>query len=135
MPGIWATDRILATGTDKDRPGVALAHGTVSTPARGLLHPVRMSGDRLVALRLSDDNIAPDARVALDPRTHEEVPYLSSGLPSKVRLMTMTDQNDIVVQNGRLFFGFKAANGPADAKTKQWSYLVLGTGSSAPPKS
>ncbi|WP_432083406.1 PQQ-binding-like beta-propeller repeat protein [Streptomyces sp. WAC 04229] len=100
-----------------------------------LLHPVRMSGDRLLALRLSDDNIAPNALVALDPRTDEEVPYLYFGLPSEAQLMTMTDQNDIVVQNGRLFFGVKAANGPADAKTKQWSYLVLGIGSSAPPKS
>ncbi|MFB7655768.1 MULTISPECIES: PQQ-binding-like beta-propeller repeat protein [unclassified Streptomyces] len=97
-----------------------------------LLHPVRMSGDRLLALRLSDDHIAPNALVALDPRTDEEVPYLYFGLPSEAQLMTMTDQNDIVVQNGRLFFGVKSANGPADAKTKQWTYLVLGIGSGAP---
>ncbi|MYS76691.1 PQQ-binding-like beta-propeller repeat protein [Streptomyces sp. SID5926] len=100
-----------------------------------LLQPVRMSGDRLLALRLSDDHIAPNALVALDSRTDEEVPFLYFGLPSEAQLMTMTDQNDIVVQNGRLFFGVKSANGPADGKKKQWSYLVLGIGSGAPQKS
>ncbi|MFI1757721.1 PQQ-binding-like beta-propeller repeat protein [Streptomyces sp. NPDC020571] len=93
-----------------------------------LLSPVRMSGDRLLALRLSDDHITPNALVALDPRTDEEEPYLYFGLPGEAQMMTLPDENDIVVQNGRLFFGVKAANGPAEAKTKQWSYLVLGIG-------
>ncbi|MDT0609591.1 PQQ-binding-like beta-propeller repeat protein [Streptomyces sp. DSM 40712] len=97
-----------------------------------LLYPVRMSGDRLLALRLSNDHIAPNALVALDPQTDEEVPYLYFGLPSEAQTMTLTDENDIVVQNGRVFFGVKAANGPPDAKTKQWTYLVLGIGSGAP---
>ncbi|WP_435614408.1 PQQ-binding-like beta-propeller repeat protein [Streptomyces coelicoflavus] len=99
-----------------------------------LLHPVRMSGDRLLALSVSEDHIAPNALVALDPQTGEKVPYLYFGLPSEAQLMTMREQNDVVVQNGRLFFGVKSADGPADAKTKQWSYLVLGIGSSAPRK-
>ncbi|MEU1050601.1 PQQ-binding-like beta-propeller repeat protein [Streptomyces sp. NPDC005897] len=99
-----------------------------------LLYPVRMSGDQLLALSVSEDHIAPNALVALDPATDEEVPYLYFGLPSEAELMTMREQNDVVVQNGRLFFGVKAADGPADSKTKQWSYLVLGIGSSAPQK-
>lgn len=99
-----------------------------------LLYPVRMSGDRLLALRLSNDGIAPNALVALDPATDDEVPYFYFGLPSEAQMMTGTNENDIVVQNGRLFFGVKAANGPAEPKTKQWSYLVLGIGSSAPKK-
>ncbi|MFD4345886.1 PQQ-binding-like beta-propeller repeat protein [Streptomyces coelicoflavus] len=99
-----------------------------------LLHPVRMSGDRLLALSVSEDHIAPNALVALDPQTGEKVPYLYFGLPSEAQLMTMREQNDVVVQNGRLFFGVKSADGPADAKTKQWSYLVLGIGSSVPRK-
>ncbi|CAM5232044.1 hypothetical protein STENM327S_02524 [Streptomyces tendae] len=97
-----------------------------------LLYPVRMSGDRLLALRLSNDHITQNTLVALDPRTDEEVPYLYFGLPGEAQMMTLPDENDIVVQNGRLFFGVKAANGPADAKTKQWSYLVLGIGGGTP---
>ncbi|MFJ6076236.1 PQQ-binding-like beta-propeller repeat protein [Streptomyces sp. NPDC093065] len=100
-----------------------------------LLYPVRMSGDQLLALSLSEDHIAPNALLALDPETDEAIPYLFFEVPDEARLMTMTEHNDIVVQNGRLFFGVKSAEGPADAKTKQWSYLVLGIASSAPQKS
>ncbi|MDA4892611.1 PQQ-binding-like beta-propeller repeat protein [Streptomyces sp. MS2A] len=96
-----------------------------------LLYPVRMSGDRLLALSVSEDNIAPNALVALDTSTGAQVPYLYFGLPDEARLMRMMEHNDIVYQNGRLFFGVKAVDGPADAKTKQWSYVVLGIGSSA----
>ncbi|MCF4140623.1 hypothetical protein L1856_32935 [Streptomyces sp. Tue 6430] len=42
-----------------------------------------------------------------------------------LRLMTMTDHNDVVVQNGRLFFGVKKAEGPAAGRPKG-TYLVLG---------
>ncbi|GAA4978766.1 PQQ-binding-like beta-propeller repeat protein [Streptomyces hyderabadensis] len=99
-----------------------------------LLYPVRMSGDQLLALSVSEDHIAPNALVALDPGTDEAVPYLYFDVPDEARLMTMAEHNDIVVQNGRLFFGVKSADGPADAKTKQWTYLVLGIGSSAQRK-
>ncbi|KPC80552.1 hypothetical protein ADL35_19540 [Streptomyces sp. NRRL WC-3753] len=100
-----------------------------------LLYPVRMSGDRLLALRLSEDHIAPNALVALDPGTGEEVPHFYFEVPFEARLLTSTKQNDVVVQDGRLFFGAKAADGPADAKTKQWTYLVLGIGSGRPDNS
>ncbi|MCX4883939.1 hypothetical protein [Streptomyces sp. NBC_00847] len=39
--------------------------------------------------------------------------------------MTMTEYNDIVVQDGRLFFGAKKADGPAKGQPR-WVYLVLG---------
>ncbi|MFC8738902.1 PQQ-binding-like beta-propeller repeat protein [Streptomyces sp. NPDC057176] len=100
-----------------------------------LLYPVRMSGDRLLALRLSEDHVTPNALVALDPETDEEEPYLYFEVPFEGRLLTAVKQNDFVVQNGRLFFGAKAADGPPDAKSKQWLYLVLGIGSSAPQTS
>ncbi|MFE5598923.1 PQQ-binding-like beta-propeller repeat protein [Streptomyces coelicoflavus] len=100
-----------------------------------LLYPVRMSGDQLLALRVSEDNIAPNSLVALEPSTGEEVPYLYFGLPYEARLMTMMEHNDIIVQDGRLFFGVKSAQVPTDAKTKQWMYLVLGIEGSAPRKS
>ena len=90
-----------------------------------------MSGDRLLALRLSEDHVTPNALVALDPGTDEEVPYFYFEVPFEARLLASAKQNDIVFQDGRLFFGAKAADGPADAKTKQWIDLVLGIGSSA----
>ncbi|PPS76719.1 hypothetical protein [Streptomyces sp. MH60] len=60
------------------------------------------------------------------PTTAVGMPYLYFGLPSEAQMMTPPDENDIVVQNGRLFFGVKAANGLAEGKTEQWSYVVLG---------
>ncbi|MFC0496440.1 PQQ-binding-like beta-propeller repeat protein [Streptomyces mutabilis] len=99
-----------------------------------LLQPVRMSGDRLLALRLSNDHISPNALVALDPDTDKEIPYFYFGLPAEAQTMTLMNENDIVVQNGRIFFGVKSANGPSGEQKKQWLYLVLGIGSSAAEK-
>jgi outer membrane protein assembly factor BamB len=95
-----------------------------------LLYPVRMSGDRLLAVRESDDHIAPNALVALDPETGEETPYFYFELPAEADTMTMTDYNDIVVEDGRLFFGVKKADGPAKGQPR-WVYLVLGIESAA----
>ncbi|USQ83829.1 PQQ-like beta-propeller repeat protein [Streptomyces phaeoluteigriseus] len=98
-----------------------------------LLYPVRTSGGRLLAVRLSDDHIAPNALVALDPETGRETPYFFFDLPAEAELMTMTEYNDVVVENGRLFFGAKKAEGPAAGQPK-WTYLVLGVQSSAAKK-
>ncbi|MFR9799764.1 PQQ-binding-like beta-propeller repeat protein [Streptomyces sp. MS06] len=97
-----------------------------------LLYPVRMSGGRLLALSVSEDRIAPDALVALDPRSGKETPYFYFGLPAEADEMTMTEYNDIVVQDGRLFLGAKKVDGPASGKA--WTYLVLGIGSTAQPE-
>ncbi|WP_425247986.1 PQQ-binding-like beta-propeller repeat protein [Streptomyces sp. NEAU-NA10] len=97
-----------------------------------LLYPVRMSGDRLLALRETDDHISPSALVALDPKTGEETPYFYFDLPDEAALLTMTDHNDVVVQDGRLFLGAKNADGPASGKA--WTYLVLGIESGAAKK-
>ncbi|MFI6036112.1 PQQ-binding-like beta-propeller repeat protein [Streptomyces sp. NPDC051315] len=98
-----------------------------------LLYPVRMSGDRLLALRVTDDHISPNALVALDPKTGEETPYFYFELPAEAALLTMTDHNDVVVQDGRLFFGVRNADGPASGKA--WTYLVLGIEGGAAPAS
>lgn len=94
-----------------------------------LLYPVRMSGDQLLALRETDDRIAPKALVSLDPKTGRETPYFYFDLPDEARLMTMTEHNDIVVQDGRIFFGVKRAQGPPSGRA--WIYLVLGIESNA----
>ncbi|MFE2053663.1 hypothetical protein ACFXAS_35010 [Streptomyces sp. NPDC059459] len=98
-----------------------------------LLQPLRMSGGRLLALRLSNDHISPNAHVSLDPEKDEETPYFYFDLPSEGEplTLTLTNENDVVVQDGRLFFGAKSANGPSGEQEKQWSYLALDIGSSA----
>ncbi|MCX4765399.1 PQQ-like beta-propeller repeat protein [Streptomyces sp. NBC_01275] len=90
-----------------------------------LLYPVRMSGGRLLALRESDDHIAPTALVGLDPKTGKETPYFYFNLPAEAETMTMTEYNDILVQDGRVFFGRKKVDGPT-ADEPKWIYLVLG---------
>ncbi|OQD56442.1 hypothetical protein BM536_009385 [Streptomyces phaeoluteigriseus] len=94
---------------------------------------MRTSGGRLLAVRLSDDHVAPNALVALDPETGRETPYFFFDLPAEAELMTMTEYDDVVVENGRLFFGAKKAEGPAAGQPKR-THLVLGVQSSAAKK-
>ncbi|GGY01771.1 hypothetical protein GCM10010358_64700 [Streptomyces minutiscleroticus] len=94
-----------------------------------LLYPLRMSGDRLLALRESGDHISPMGLVALDPDTGEETPYLYFDLPVEGWTLTDMQESDVLVQDGRLFFGVKAATGPD--KGKSWQWLVLGVESAA----
>ncbi len=87
-----------------------------------------MSGDQLLALRESSDHISPMGLVSLNPRTGKETPYLCFDLPSEAWTLTAPTLNDIIVQNGRLFFGTKQASGPSTDKKKVWEWLVLGWG-------
>ncbi|MGW2833519.1 PQQ-binding-like beta-propeller repeat protein [Streptomyces sp. NPDC001286] len=95
-----------------------------------LLYPVRMSGDRLLAVRVTDQHVMPTGLVALDPRTGTETPYLYFDLPQEADFMTTTEYNDIVVEDGRIFFGVKKVDGPAKGQPR-WVYLVLGVESMA----
>ncbi|MBC2867694.1 outer membrane protein assembly factor BamB family protein [Streptomyces mexicanus] len=95
-----------------------------------LLYPIRMSGDQLLALRLGQDHISPSALVSLDPRTGAETPYLYFSVASEAEALTVLGGSDVVVQNGRLFFGSRSVDGPS-GKQKQWTWMVLGIGSLA----
>jgi outer membrane protein assembly factor BamB len=111
--------------------GFDLATGDTTRSFRSapgsLLRPVRMSGDQLLALRVTDDHVSPNTLVGLDPETGEETPYFFFDLPGKAENLTSTYKSDILVQNGRLFFGVKAADRPADETGKQdLTYLILG---------
>lgn len=97
-----------------------------------LLHPLRMSGDQLLAYRESTDNIRPYGLVAIDPRTGGETPYFYFGLPIEATILATPKLVDIRVQNGRLFFGARAATGPGDGQEKRWEWLVLGVESVRP---
>ncbi|MEU3733555.1 hypothetical protein AB0E81_29770 [Streptomyces sp. NPDC033538] len=89
-----------------------------------------MSGDQFLALRLSNDHVAPNTLVSLDPGTGKETPYFYFDVPIEADTLTTPDVNDVVVQNGRIFFGARAAIGPG-ADGNKWVYLVLGIGSVA----
>jgi len=90
-----------------------------------LLYPVRMSGGGLLAVRVTDQHVMPSGLVSLNSRTGRETPYLYFDLPEEADLMTTTEYNDIVVQDGRIFFGVKKVDGPAKGQPR-WVYLVLG---------
>jgi hypothetical protein len=94
-----------------------------------LLRPLRMSGDQLLALRESSDRVSPMALVSLNPKTGAETPYFYFSLPQEGELFSTMAYADTVVQNGRLFFGAKQAQGPADADGKAWVWLAFGIGS------
>ncbi|MFE6161748.1 PQQ-binding-like beta-propeller repeat protein [Streptomyces sp. NPDC056486] len=91
-----------------------------------LLYPMRMSGDQLLAYRESSDHITPMGLVSLNPRTGKETPYFFFGLPVEGWTLADIELSDIVVQNGRLFFGSRKASGPSAEKKKEWSWLVIG---------
>ncbi|MEV6180573.1 PQQ-binding-like beta-propeller repeat protein [Streptomyces sp. NPDC052015] len=97
---------------------------------KALLIPVRTSGDRLLALRESQDRITPTALVSLDPGTGKETPYFYFNLPAEAGTFTSIDFNDVLVQDGRLFFGAKSVTGPG-ADQPKWVYLALGIESEA----
>jgi hypothetical protein len=88
-----------------------------------LLYPLRMSGDRLLALRESSDHISPMALMSLDPESGKVTPYLYFDLPSEGWTLTSQTLSDIRVEDGRVFFGSKTASGP---EKKTWQWLVVG---------
>ncbi|WP_416986070.1 PQQ-binding-like beta-propeller repeat protein [Streptomyces sp. T028] len=94
-----------------------------------LLIPVEVSGDRLLALRESQDRITPSALVALDPKTGGEKPFFYFGLPPEAENFTSVDFSDVLVHDGRLFFSAKSVTGPAKGQPR-WVYAVLGIESS-----
>lgn len=121
-PSNWIVGFDLATGNTTKK----FESGPNET-----LRPVRTSGGKLLALRLSSDRIAPMGLVSLDPETGKETPYFYFGLPLEAENFTIIDSNDVLVQDGRLYFGAKQANGPAKQGEKEWTLMVLGIESAA----
>lgn len=125
-PSNWIIGFDLATGNTTEK---------FESGPNALLYPLRMSGDQLLGLRMSEDRISPTALVALNPKTGAETPYFYFNVPPKGNLLTILAFSDIVVQDGRLFFGVRRITGPADNadnadddgnEGKRWAWLVLG---------
>ncbi|WP_234312022.1 PQQ-binding-like beta-propeller repeat protein [Streptomyces griseus] len=121
-PSNWIVGFDLATGNTTKK----FESGPNET-----LRPIRTSGGKLLALRQSSDRIAPMGLVSLDPGTGEETPYFYFGLPLEAENFTIIDSNDVLVQNGRLYFGARRVSGPAKQGQKEWTQMVLGIESAA----
>ncbi|MEV8321166.1 PQQ-binding-like beta-propeller repeat protein [Streptomyces sp. NPDC059900] len=67
------------------------------------IHPLRVSGGKLLAFRPSSDGFAPAAVLSLDPRTGKETPFLLFGMPDRGKLED-PKQSEILLEDGRIFF-------------------------------
>lgn len=123
QPSNWIIGFDLATGNTTEK---------FESGPNALLYPLRMSGDQLLGLRMGEDPISPMALVALNPKTGVETPYFYFSMPVEGDLLTSLAFSDLLVQDGRLFFGTRRVTGTAeDDKQKNGDWLVLGLESTA----
>lgn len=81
-------------------------------PAGGEMHPLKMSGDHLIAYRPGRGLGRPDAIVALDPESGEETLLLLFAGGAEVSALDDPAHNDIVYEHGRVFFAARTVVGP-----------------------
>ncbi|MFG3251864.1 hypothetical protein [Streptomyces sp. NPDC048187] len=81
-------------------------------PAGGEMHPLKMSGEQLVAYRPGRGLGRPDAVVALDPGTREETPLLLFAGGPEVSGLDDPAYSDIMYEHGRVFFAARTVEGP-----------------------
>ncbi|XKK62770.1 PQQ-like beta-propeller repeat protein [Streptomyces sp. ARC32] len=86
--------------------------GKFDGPAGGEVHPLRMSGEQLIAYRPGRGLGRPDAIVALDPDSGEETLLLLFAGGAEVGALDDPAQNDIVYEHGCVFFGARTVVGP-----------------------
>ncbi|MFF1689417.1 MULTISPECIES: PQQ-binding-like beta-propeller repeat protein [unclassified Streptomyces] len=94
-----------------------------------MIHPVRMSGGQLLAYRDGTDNYAPFSLVSLDPRTGKEKVFFYFTVLNEAMSLTYTKFSDVVVQNGRIFFGSNMVRGEAIKGKPVPEWLAFGVGS------
>ncbi|MCX3061766.1 outer membrane protein assembly factor BamB family protein [Streptomyces beihaiensis] len=77
-----------------------------------LLHPIRMSGNKLLAYKSSYDNYAPQSLVSLDPASGKQREYFYFAVSSENIPLTYADNlSDVIVEDGRIFFGAHSVEG------------------------
>ncbi|MFA3874293.1 PQQ-binding-like beta-propeller repeat protein [Streptomyces sp. MMCC 100] len=86
--------------------------GKFDAPAGGEMHPLKMSGGKLIAYRPGRGLGRPDAVVALDPESGEETLLLLFAGGAEVSALDDPAQNDIVYEHGRVFFAARTVVGP-----------------------
>ncbi|MFI7342257.1 PQQ-binding-like beta-propeller repeat protein [Streptomyces sp. NPDC050085] len=93
------------------------------------LFPLRMSGDRILALKVGTDNFAPNQLVSLDPATGKESSYYSFEAFQEVRALVTAAESDVVVEHGRIFFGSRAVQGGGTKNQPAYVWRAFGVGS------
>ncbi|MGY0019112.1 outer membrane protein assembly factor BamB family protein [Streptomyces sp. YJ-C3] len=92
------------------------------------IFPLRMSGDRLLALKVGTDNVAPTQLVSLDPATGKEAAYFSFEAFREVRALVTASESDVVVEHGRIFFGSRAVQGGGTKGKPAYIWRAFGVG-------
>ncbi|MER5952775.1 PQQ-binding-like beta-propeller repeat protein [Streptomyces sp. NPDC001893] len=118
------TNRIVSFDLGTAKPVVKFEAGPDQ-----LIYPVRMSGDKLLAFRTGTDNYAPFSLMSLDPRTGKEEPFFYFTVLNEAKSLTYTKFSDVVVENGRIFFGSNMVRGEVVKGKPVPQWLAFGVGS------
>ncbi|MFB6857742.1 outer membrane protein assembly factor BamB family protein [Streptomyces sp. NPDC001940] len=117
------TNRIVSFDLGTAKPVVKFEAGPDQ-----LIYPVRMSGDKLLAFRTGTDNYAPFSLMSLDPRTGKEEPFFYFTVLNEAKSLTYTKFSDVVVENGRIFFGSNMVRGEVVKGKPVPQWLAFGVG-------
>ncbi|MFG2524285.1 PQQ-binding-like beta-propeller repeat protein [Streptomyces sp. NPDC048527] len=118
------TNRIVSFDLGTGKPVVMFEAGRDQ-----MIHPVRMSGGQLLAFKNGTDNYAPFSLVSLDPRTGKEKVFFYFTVLNEAVSLTYTKFSDVVVENGRIFFGSNMVRGEAIKGKPVPEWLAFGVGS------
>ncbi|WP_161299509.1 PQQ-binding-like beta-propeller repeat protein [Streptomyces sp. SID5785] len=94
-----------------------------------MIYPVRMSGDSLLAYKVSTDGYAPNSVVSLDPVTGKESEYFYFNVAPENRAMVSGGENDdVLIENGRVFFGTGGITGEGEKGSPLLVTTAIGIG-------
>ncbi|PAM97273.1 hypothetical protein CJI59_35440 [Streptomyces sp. Alain-F2R5] len=114
-------DHIVAFDLATGRPAEKF-----DAPAGGEMHPLRMSGEELIAFR-PGTGLAPDAVVALDPASRKETVLLLFAGGQEVHALDDPALNDILYEHGRVFFAARTVAGPAtEGEVGEFDQVAVG---------
>ncbi|MFJ8824345.1 hypothetical protein ACIREE_21480 [Streptomyces sp. NPDC102467] len=92
------------------------------------LHPIRMSGGRILAAKEGTDEVAPNTLVELDPATGRERSYFSFTLPPGVTSGAGGNTTTVTVEDGRIFFGNSVVMGSGKKSLPDAQWIAVGIG-------
>ncbi|MFH9071938.1 PQQ-binding-like beta-propeller repeat protein [Streptomyces alboflavus] len=91
----------------------------------GVIYPVRMSGNKLLAFRPGRLWADTAAVVSLDPRTGKETPFLIFSVPAIPQLKA-PERTDIIVESGRVYLAPRELSPRLSGEWKGIAYGALG---------
>lgn len=119
----WIVGFDLATG----RSGMKFEAGEDQ-----MVYPVRMSGDYLLAYKVSKDRFAPNSVVRLDPATGEQREYFYfSVAPDSQSMVSGGETDDVIIHGGRIFFGAGGITGAGEKGAPILVTTAFGVGHAA----